>query len=214
MNEWMLLGTTWAPSVCSPQAVQSVNMSHDSAHAQMDIKFRSLVCVGLKWVLKTKTHAHNLTLLLCSWSLNLRLPYQWAGAALMVGGVVLQHGCCRKMVSSMVLPSQSWMGTDQVWAQVRNTFGWWWRLQTQQWIHEVVFSMSYPSTLTTHAVIQYFIYYQQCNGFPIKPIMTDQLLSSHQGPVKVCLQPLPRLWATWQERGKPRSLLQHPHTEQ
>lgn len=33
-----------------PQAVQSVNMSHDLAHAQMDIKFRSLVCVGLKWV--------------------------------------------------------------------------------------------------------------------------------------------------------------------
>lgn len=32
----------------SYQAVQSVNMSHDLAHAQMDIKFRSLVCVGLK----------------------------------------------------------------------------------------------------------------------------------------------------------------------
>ncbi|XP_062840930.1 small G protein signaling modulator 3 isoform X2 [Trichomycterus rosablanca] len=29
------------------QAVQSVNMSHDSAHAQMDVKFRSLICVGL-----------------------------------------------------------------------------------------------------------------------------------------------------------------------
>lgn len=36
-----------APSVSS-QAVQSVNMSHDTAHAQMDVKFRSLACVGLK----------------------------------------------------------------------------------------------------------------------------------------------------------------------
>uniref|UniRef100_A0A4W5Q234 RUN and TBC1 domain-containing protein 3 n=1 Tax=Hucho hucho TaxID=62062 RepID=A0A4W5Q234_9TELE len=36
-----------APSVCLFQAVQSVNMSHDSAHAQMDVKFRSLLCVGL-----------------------------------------------------------------------------------------------------------------------------------------------------------------------
>ncbi|MCJ8739716.1 hypothetical protein PDJAM_G00050440 [Pangasius djambal] len=34
-------------SVYSRLAVQSVNMSHDSAHAQMDVKFRSLVCVGL-----------------------------------------------------------------------------------------------------------------------------------------------------------------------
>lgn len=36
------------PLLVLPQAVQSVNMSHDLAHAQMDIKFRSLVCVGLK----------------------------------------------------------------------------------------------------------------------------------------------------------------------
>uniref|UniRef100_A0A8C2Z6C4 RUN and TBC1 domain-containing protein 3 n=1 Tax=Cyclopterus lumpus TaxID=8103 RepID=A0A8C2Z6C4_CYCLU len=35
-----------SPSVYS-QAVQSVNMSHDTAHAQMDVKFRSLACVGL-----------------------------------------------------------------------------------------------------------------------------------------------------------------------
>lgn len=30
------------------QAVQSVNMSHDAAHAQMDVKLRSLICIGLK----------------------------------------------------------------------------------------------------------------------------------------------------------------------
>jgi len=32
------------------QAVHAVNMTHDSAHAQMDVKFRSLVCCGLKSV--------------------------------------------------------------------------------------------------------------------------------------------------------------------
>lgn len=30
------------------QAVQSVNVTHDAAHAQMDVKLRSLICVGLK----------------------------------------------------------------------------------------------------------------------------------------------------------------------
>ena len=33
---------------CAPQAVQSVNVTHDAAHAQMDVKLRSLICVGLK----------------------------------------------------------------------------------------------------------------------------------------------------------------------
>ncbi len=32
------------------QAVQSVNMTHDTAHAQMDVKLRSLICCGLKSV--------------------------------------------------------------------------------------------------------------------------------------------------------------------
>lgn len=32
----------------SSQAVQSVNVTHDAAHAQMDVKLRSLICVGLK----------------------------------------------------------------------------------------------------------------------------------------------------------------------
>lgn len=48
----------------------------------------------------------------------LHVCLQWAGAALMVGGSVLQHGGCRKVVSSVVVPSQSWMGADQVWAKV------------------------------------------------------------------------------------------------
>lgn len=30
------------------QAVQAVNVSHDACHAQMDVKFRSLICCGLK----------------------------------------------------------------------------------------------------------------------------------------------------------------------
>jgi len=38
--------------VCA-QAVHAVNMTHDSAHAQMDVKFRSLVCCGLKYVMKS-----------------------------------------------------------------------------------------------------------------------------------------------------------------
>ena len=32
------------------QAVQAVNISHDAVHSQMDVKFRSLICCGLKWV--------------------------------------------------------------------------------------------------------------------------------------------------------------------
>ena len=34
--------------LCVVQAVQAVNVSHDSCHAQMDVKFRSLICCGLK----------------------------------------------------------------------------------------------------------------------------------------------------------------------
>ena len=29
------------------RCVQAVNLSHDNAHAQMDVKLRSLVCLGL-----------------------------------------------------------------------------------------------------------------------------------------------------------------------
>uniref|UniRef100_A0A8C9YZS0 RUN and TBC1 domain-containing protein 3 n=1 Tax=Sander lucioperca TaxID=283035 RepID=A0A8C9YZS0_SANLU len=40
-------GKVLTPEELLYRAVQSVNMSHDTAHAQMDVKFRSLVCVGL-----------------------------------------------------------------------------------------------------------------------------------------------------------------------
>ncbi|XP_043924278.1 small G protein signaling modulator 3 isoform X1 [Protopterus annectens] len=40
-------GKVLTPEELLYRAVQSVNMSHDAAHAQMDVKFRSLVCVGL-----------------------------------------------------------------------------------------------------------------------------------------------------------------------
>ncbi|XP_038836200.1 small G protein signaling modulator 3-like isoform X1 [Salvelinus namaycush] len=40
-------GKVLTPEELLYRAVQSVNMSHDSAHAQMDVKFRSLLCVGL-----------------------------------------------------------------------------------------------------------------------------------------------------------------------
>ena len=29
------------------RCVQAVNMSHDAVHAQMDVKLRSLICLGL-----------------------------------------------------------------------------------------------------------------------------------------------------------------------
>lgn len=29
------------------RCVQSINLSHDNAHAQMDVKLRSLICLGL-----------------------------------------------------------------------------------------------------------------------------------------------------------------------
>ncbi|XP_027033168.1 small G protein signaling modulator 3 isoform X1 [Tachysurus fulvidraco] len=40
-------GKVLTPEELLYRAVQSVNMTHDSAHAQMDVKFRSLICVGL-----------------------------------------------------------------------------------------------------------------------------------------------------------------------
>nr|XP_061805196.1 small G protein signaling modulator 3 [Nerophis lumbriciformis] len=40
-------GKVLTPEELLYRAVQSVNMSHDVAHVQMDVKFRSLVCVGL-----------------------------------------------------------------------------------------------------------------------------------------------------------------------
>ncbi|CAD5123331.1 DgyrCDS11688 [Dimorphilus gyrociliatus] len=40
-------GKVLTPEELLYKAVQSVNMSHDAAHAQMDVKFRSLVCSGL-----------------------------------------------------------------------------------------------------------------------------------------------------------------------
>ncbi|XP_020776437.1 small G protein signaling modulator 3 isoform X1 [Boleophthalmus pectinirostris] len=40
-------GKVLTPEELLYRAVQSVNMSHDSANVQMDVKFRSLICVGL-----------------------------------------------------------------------------------------------------------------------------------------------------------------------
>ncbi|XP_049600028.1 small G protein signaling modulator 3 isoform X1 [Syngnathus scovelli] len=40
-------GKVLTPEELLYRAVQSVNMSHDVAHVQMDVKFRSLICVGL-----------------------------------------------------------------------------------------------------------------------------------------------------------------------
>ncbi|XP_059928684.1 small G protein signaling modulator 3 [Gadus macrocephalus] len=40
-------GKVLTPEELLYRAVQSVNMSHDVAHTQMDVKFRSLICVGL-----------------------------------------------------------------------------------------------------------------------------------------------------------------------
>ncbi|XP_057201698.1 small G protein signaling modulator 3 isoform X3 [Triplophysa rosa] len=40
-------GKVLTPEELLYRAVQSVNMSHDAVHVQMDVKFRSLLCVGL-----------------------------------------------------------------------------------------------------------------------------------------------------------------------
>ncbi|KAL7982437.1 hypothetical protein Chor_010035 [Crotalus horridus] len=40
-------GKVLTPEELLYRAVQSVNMSHDAAHAQMDVKLRSLICIGL-----------------------------------------------------------------------------------------------------------------------------------------------------------------------
>uniref|UniRef100_A0A9J8A4Y1 Small G protein signaling modulator 3 n=1 Tax=Cyprinus carpio carpio TaxID=630221 RepID=A0A9J8A4Y1_CYPCA len=40
-------GKVLTPEELLYRAVQSVNMSHDAVHFQMDVKFRSLICVGL-----------------------------------------------------------------------------------------------------------------------------------------------------------------------
>ncbi|XP_068958971.1 small G protein signaling modulator 3 isoform X4 [Petaurus breviceps papuanus] len=40
-------GKVLTPEELLYRAVQSVNMTHDAAHTQMDVKFRSLICVGL-----------------------------------------------------------------------------------------------------------------------------------------------------------------------
>uniref|UniRef100_A0A7N4P6N2 Small G protein signaling modulator 3 n=1 Tax=Sarcophilus harrisii TaxID=9305 RepID=A0A7N4P6N2_SARHA len=41
-------GKVLTPEELLYRAVQSVNMTHDAAHTQMDVKLRSLICVGLK----------------------------------------------------------------------------------------------------------------------------------------------------------------------
>ncbi|KAH6943412.1 hypothetical protein HPB50_021344 [Hyalomma asiaticum] len=47
----LVLCKTYSSERCASmtlfQSVQAVNMSHDQAHAQMDVKLRSLVCIGL-----------------------------------------------------------------------------------------------------------------------------------------------------------------------
>ena len=41
-------GKVLTPEELLYRSVQSVNLTHDSAHAQMDVKLRSLICLGLK----------------------------------------------------------------------------------------------------------------------------------------------------------------------
>ncbi|OXB71530.1 UNVERIFIED_CONTAM: hypothetical protein H355_011451 [Colinus virginianus] len=45
-------GKVLTPEELLYRAVQAVNMTHDAAHAQMDVKLRSLICVGLKVLCK------------------------------------------------------------------------------------------------------------------------------------------------------------------
>lgn len=48
------------------------------------------------------------------------LLLQWTSAAPLAGGVVLQHSCRGEVVPPVVVPAQSRVGADQVWAQVGN----------------------------------------------------------------------------------------------
>ena len=41
-------GKVLTPEELLYRSVQSVNLTHDTAHAQMDVKLRSLICQGLK----------------------------------------------------------------------------------------------------------------------------------------------------------------------
>lgn len=41
-------GKVLTPEELLYRSVQAVNLTHDVAHAQMDVKFRSLACLGLK----------------------------------------------------------------------------------------------------------------------------------------------------------------------
>ncbi|OWK03746.1 SGSM3 [Cervus elaphus hippelaphus] len=60
-------GKVLTPEELLYRAVQSVNVTHDAAHAQMDVKLRSLICVGLKS------------------SSSVRLATAWQGGALGLG---------------------------------------------------------------------------------------------------------------------------------
>ncbi|XP_077025055.1 small G protein signaling modulator 3 isoform X2 [Tamandua tetradactyla] len=58
-------GKVLTPEELLYRAVQSVNVTHDAAHAQMDVKLRSLICVGLNPVLSEQV-LHLWLEVLCS----------------------------------------------------------------------------------------------------------------------------------------------------
>ncbi|XP_063478999.1 small G protein signaling modulator 3 isoform X12 [Symphalangus syndactylus] len=88
-------GKVLTPEELLYRAVQSVNVTHDAVHAQMDVKLRSLICVGLNpgWV-QIKCELRVLCCFAFSLSQDWELPAKREG--------------CRAVFMSKVLPFLEW----------------------------------------------------------------------------------------------------------
>lgn len=119
----MAVSRIYMSALCLPSPGSAVSKHESWLGTCSDGYQVQVACLHRPQVSFQDRHTHRMGFIsfFHTWYLNMFLPHQWASAAPMVGGVVLEHGCCRKMVSAMVIPSQSWMGTDQVWTQVRDT---------------------------------------------------------------------------------------------
>ncbi|XP_070936728.1 small G protein signaling modulator 3 isoform X6 [Macaca nemestrina] len=94
-------GKVLTPEELLYRAVQSVNVSHDAVHAQMDVKLRSLICVGLNpgWV-QIKCELRVLCCFAFSLSQDWELP-----AKREVGGV----GLVRPVLMELPKPFTGWL---------------------------------------------------------------------------------------------------------
>ena len=101
-------GKVLLPEELLYRCVEAVNFTHNPQHAQMDVKLRSLICMGLNEQVYTNTSKNHNSLR----NVSIRI---FSGITFMVRSFGIERRSGAQMVPSLELHEQSRMGPNQMW---------------------------------------------------------------------------------------------------